>query len=142
PRTQAPPPRNAAVRPCTPPVRPRAVQYGFPPFRRNPPMPATARMRSTRALSAALLLLSPALAAAQQCDSSALSETPPAGHFRVDNDLRGGEKQDQGYTNGAMLTLVSPNRADYPDDPCLPGLARWLNRYLERLQPGGFEQQN
>src|SRR5690606_18054823 len=78
--------------PCTPARGP----IWLPPFRRNPPMPATARMRSTRVLSAALLLLSPALAAAQQCDSSVLSETPPAVNFRVDNDLLGGEKQDQG----------------------------------------------
>src|SRR5690606_8733525 len=73
---------------------------------------------------------------------SRLSATPPAVNFRVDNDLLGGEKQDQGYTNGAMITLVSPNLADYTDDPCLPRLARPVNSYLERLQPGGFEQQD
>ncbi|KAF1685286.1 hypothetical protein B1992_12910 [Pseudoxanthomonas broegbernensis] len=71
-----------------------------------------------------------------------MDETPPAVNFRVDNDLLGGEDQDQGYTNGAQLTLVSPNLNDYTDDPCLPRLARWINRRLERLQPGRFDQQN
>ena len=77
-----------------------------------------------------------------RCRDSTLSQTPPAVNFRVDNDLFGGERQDQGYTNGAAITLVSPNLVDYTDDPCLPRLARWVNTYLERLQPGGFEQQN
>ncbi|KAF1700112.1 lipid A deacylase LpxR family protein [Pseudoxanthomonas suwonensis] len=108
-------------------------------------MPTPARTRPPRAPTATLLLflLFPAAAiAAPQCSSSRLSETPPAVNFRVDNDLLGGENQDQGYTNGAVITLVSPNLADYTDDPCLPRPARWINRYLERLQPGGFEQQN
>lgn len=76
------------------------------------------------------------------CTGSALRDHPPAVNFRVDNDLFGGAHQDQGYTNGALLTFVSPNLADYTDDPCLPAPARWINRHLERLQPGGFEQQN
>ena len=41
-----------------------------------------------------------------------------------------------------MFTLVSPNLQDYTDDPCLPRLARWMNRHLERLHPGEFQQQN
>ncbi len=80
--------------------------------------------------------------AANGCAQSALHDHPPAVNFRIDNDLFGGTQQDQGYTNGAMLTLVSPNLADYTADPCLPAPARWINRHLERLQPGGFEQQN
>jgi hypothetical protein len=40
------------------------------------------------------------------------------------------------------VTLVSPNLVDYLDDPCLPGLARGLNRYLAWLHPAGFDQQN
>lgn len=93
------------------------------------------------ALLAGTLLASTAQAA-EQCAQSALAEHPPAINFRVDNDLFGGAQQDQGYTNGAMFTLVSPNLKDYTDDPCLPRLARWTNRHLERLHPGGFEQQN
>ncbi len=80
--------------------------------------------------------------AADTCAQSALREHPPAVNFRVDNDLLGGARQDQGYTNGALLTFVSPNLADYTDDPCLPAPARWINRHLERLHPGEFEQQN
>ena len=79
---------------------------------------------------------------AETCTGSALREHPPAINFRVDNDLFGGLNQDQGYTNGALLTFVSPNLADYTNDPCLPRPARWINRYLERLHPGEFEQQN
>ena len=103
-------------------------------------------MLRPRALSAALLLSLTGLAlpalAADQCDSSRLGRTPPAVNFRVDNDLFGGEDQDQGYSNGALLTLVSPNLVDYTDDPCLPRTARWVNSYLERLHPGEFDQQN
>ncbi|MFA1289323.1 lipid A deacylase LpxR family protein [Xanthomonas axonopodis pv. nakataecorchori] len=103
-------------------------------------------MLRPRALSAALLLslsgLSLPALAADQCDSSRLGRTPPAVNFRVDNDLFGGEDQDQGYSNGAVLTLVSPNLVDYTDDPCLPRTARWVNSYLERLHPGEFDQQN
>ncbi|HET6397260.1 MAG TPA: lipid A deacylase LpxR family protein [Pseudoxanthomonas sp.] len=76
----------------------------------------------------------------ERCRDSTLSRTPPAVNFRVDNDLFGG--QDQGYTNGAQLTFVSPNLKDYTEDPCLPRLARWINRRLERLQPGRYDQQN
>lgn len=65
---------------------------------------------------------------------------PPIVNLRVDNDLLGG--QDQGYSNGVQLTLVSPNLRDYTNDPCIPRLARWVNQYLAALQPETFEQQN
>ncbi|MGE8286293.1 MAG: lipid A-modifier LpxR family protein, partial [Stenotrophomonas lactitubi] len=55
--------------------------------------------------------------AAEQCGPDAMREHPPQVNFRVDNDLFGGRHQDQGYTNGAQLTLVSPNLVDYTDDP-------------------------
>ncbi len=91
---------------------------------------------------AAGTLLPPTVQAADQCAQSALRDHPPAINFRVDNDLFGGTQQDQGYTNGAIFTLVSPNLQDFTNDPCLPRLARWMNRRLERLHPGEFEQQN
>ncbi|MFC6840995.1 lipid A deacylase LpxR family protein [Xanthomonas theicola] len=81
-------------------------------------------------------------AAADRCSTSTLEDTPPTGNFRADNDLLGGAGQDQGYTNGFGATLVSPNLTDYIDDPCLPRLARALNRYLEWLRPGASKQQN
>ncbi len=102
-------------------------------------------MRPTPRLPLALfaLLAGPGTAlAADRCEQSTLSQQPPAVAFRVDNDLFGGEHQDQGYTNGASLTFVSPNLVDYTNDPCLPRLARAVNRYLERLHPGQFQQQN
>lgn len=96
------------------------------------------------AAAACLFVLSaPAAAAAEpapHCEDSTLDKYPPEVNFRIDNDLLGG--QDQGYTNGAQLTLVSPNLLDYTHDPCLPRLARWLNRRLERLHPREFGQQN
>ncbi|MEE7560873.1 lipid A deacylase LpxR family protein, partial [Xanthomonas sp. Kuri4-2] len=103
-------------------------------------------MRALRTLSLSLLAAlagaATSAAAADQCSQSRLRESPPAVNFRVDNDLFGGKDQDQGYTNGAVLTLVSPNLVDYTDDPCLPRSARWINRHLERLHPGEFDQQN
>ncbi|MFT4247405.1 MAG: lipid A deacylase LpxR family protein [Pseudomonas sp.] len=103
-------------------------------------------MPSPRTLSLLLVVVLTSAAApvlaSEQCRESTLGQTPPAVNFRVDNDLFGGEHQDQGYTNGAVLTLVSPNLVDYTHDPCLPAMARWINRYLERLHPGEFEQQN
>jgi len=80
--------------------------------------------------------------AAPQCGPDAMREHPPQSNVRVDNDLFGGKDQDQGYTNGAQITFVSPNLVDYTDDPCLPRLARWVNSHLERLHPGEYEQQN
>jgi lipid A 3-O-deacylase len=65
---------------------------------------------------------------------------PPIVNLRVDNDLFGG--QDQGYSNGVQLTLVSPNLRNYTNDPCIPRLAQWVNRQLGKLQSDAFEQQN
>ena len=65
---------------------------------------------------------------------------PPIVNLRVDNDILGG--QDQGYSDGVQLTLVSPNLRDYTNDPCIPRLARWVNSYLGSLHPEMFEQQN
>lgn len=73
-------------------------------------------------------------------DSGALDGSPPVVELRVDNDLFA--DQDQGYTSGVALSLISPNLANYRHDQCLPAPARWLNRYLELLQPHGFDQQN
>ncbi len=63
-------------------------------------------------------------------------------NLRIDNDMFGGVGQDQGYSNGFLASWVSPNLAAHGDDPCLPRIARALNRYLAWLQPGGFDEQN
>lgn len=63
-------------------------------------------------------------------------------NLRIDNDLFGGMGQDQGYSNGFLLSWVSPNLVDYRNDPCLPWIARRLNQYLSFLQPAGFDEQN
>ena len=105
-------------------------------------MPSPNRLSLLLAAAFATAGLSSNVRAAEQCARSTMDRTPPAINFRVDNDLLGGADQDQGYTNGALITLVSPNLVDYTDDPCLPRLARWVNSHLERLHPGEFKQQN
>jgi len=82
----------------------------------------------------------PALAADRCPETSTMQAYPPVVSLRIDNDLFA--NQDEGYTSGVMLSMVSPNLRDYVDDPCLPAPARWLNTYLARLQPEGFDQQN
>ena len=63
-------------------------------------------------------------------------------NLRIDNDMFGGAGQDQGYSNGFLASWVSPNLVNYRNDPCLPGMAKWLNRSLAVLQPEGFDEQN
>ncbi|MET7142017.1 lipid A deacylase LpxR family protein [Xanthomonas sp. PPL139] len=94
-------------------------------------------------LAVALALIAAPAAATTQCPRDTLEATAPTVNFRVDNDLFGGAGQDQGYTNGFGLILVSPNLRDYTDDPCLPRLARTVNRALTWLQPNSdFTQRN
>lgn len=63
-------------------------------------------------------------------------------NVRIDNDLFGGERQDQGYTNGFLVSLVSPNLTSYQDDPCLPRSLNTINRYLTWIQPEDPEELN
>ncbi len=63
-------------------------------------------------------------------------------NIRVDNDLFGGARQDQGYTNGFLISWVSPNLTSYIDDPCLPIAVNTINRYLRWLQPTEPEELN
>ncbi|MCD9033231.1 lipid A deacylase LpxR family protein [Luteimonas sp. Y-2-2-4F] len=102
--------------------------------------------RPARRAAAAALLCAASLAAAAQaregCDGRARLASESTTNVRFDNDMFGGAGQDQGYTNGFMVTNVSPNLVDYRDDPCLPGIVRRLNRYLAWLQPGGYDEQN
>ena len=84
----------------------------------------------------------PAWADDPSCQRSNRIASESTLNVRVDNDLFGGLGQDRGYSNGFLLTLVSPNVIDYADDPCLPRVARWLNRRLSILQPAGFDELN
>ncbi|MCD9095385.1 lipid A deacylase LpxR family protein [Luteimonas fraxinea] len=88
----------------------------------------------------------PLLASAQDavdCRTEATQRIgAPVVNLRIDNDTFGGRDQDQGYSNGLQVTLVSPNLVDYTDDPCLPSIARRLNRYMDALYADAFEQQN
>lgn len=97
-------------------------------------------MRTTTAWLLAALTLAGGAHAADGDGCPTRGQRTPMVSARFDNDLFGG--QDQGYTNGAQLGFVSPNLSDYVDDPCLPALARWLNRPFGFLQPQGFPQRN
>ena len=90
----------------------------------------------------ALLLVADASVAVEiNCEQAQAKDgSPPIVDLRVDNDLFA--NQDQGYTSGVLIGFVSPNLKDYTDDRCLPAPARWLNAYLDWLQPRGFDQQN
>jgi len=80
----------------------------------------------------------PAHAQASVPDARRLS--PPVVSLRIDNDMLA--NQDQGYTNGLQLTLVSPNLVDFTNDPNLPRLARWLNKRVGARHPEGVDQLN
>lgn len=95
---------------------------------------------SLAALMAGSALFGSAHAQGREACVDGRTRLPPIVNLRVDNDVFGG--QDQGYSNGVQLTLVSPNLRDYTDDPCIPRLARWVNRYLSVLQPREYEQKN
>ena len=55
-------------------------------------------------LCAAALLATEAMAS--ECQSVLDQISRPTVSLRVDNDLFGGRSQDQGYTNGLLVTLV------------------------------------
>lgn len=97
------------------------------------------RMLRTLTLVCALsLALANPASAEERC--AARDDLPPIVNVRIDNDLFGG--QDQGYTSGVSMRLVSPNLTDYIDDGCLPGVLRDVNRYLDAFTPGEAKQQN
>ncbi|KGM57782.1 membrane protein [Lysobacter arseniciresistens ZS79] len=105
-------------------------------------MPMRTRTLASLLLSTALAAAAtPALAAGDQASvPGARTLSPPVVSLRVDNDLLA--SQDQGYTNGLQLTLVSPNLVDFTDDPNLPWLARWLNTRVGARHPEGVDQLN
>lgn len=98
-------------------------------------------IRLRAALFASMGMLQVAAAPAHSCP-----ERPPLSggtfNLRIDNDTFGGIGQDQGYSNGFLLSWVSPNLVNYLDDPCVPRVVRMLNRHLAWLQPEGFDEQN
>lgn len=87
-------------------------------------------------------LTSPAVAKTECQESRGRLASESTINVRIDNDMFGGVGQDQGYSNGFLITSVSPNLVDYVDDPCLPAVVRRLNSYLAWLQPTGFDEQN
>lgn len=102
----------------------------------------SALLSRTLLLSLSAALAQPASAASDTCTQELRRQHPPTVNLRVDNDMFGGEDQDQGYTSGVGLVLVSPNVQDFLGDPCLPRLARWMNHHLQPVLPPGADQQN
>lgn len=96
--------------------------------------------RALAVLVAAVFLHGPVRADDGCAEAGARDGSRPVVNLQVDNDLFA--NQDQGYSSGVLMGLVSPNLKDYTHDHCLPAPARWLNAYLDWLQPRGFDQQN
>lgn len=80
--------------------------------------------------------------APDDCPAFTAPGTQTTVNVRIDNDLLGGHGQDQGYSNGLLITAVSPNLIDRRHDPCVPGFAQHLDRHLSRVHPDGFDQVN
>lgn len=86
-----------------------------------------------RPVALASLLLVTSFAHAEQACHVPPDGRPPAMMLRVDNDLLGG--QDEGYTNGLVVTAASPNLVDFTEDPCLPAAARFVNHAVAWALP-------
>jgi hypothetical protein len=79
--------------------------------------------------------------ASPACAPSSWLDDPAMFNLRLDNDALGSPEQDQGYSNGLVLSVVSRNLAGATDPACVPWLARGLHRRLKARHPGEFEQQ-
>lgn len=101
-------------------------------------VPADRRLSITALLI--ICLHEPALAHGRDDCTIGTTRRPPIVNLRIDNDLLGG--QDQGYSNGVQLSVVTPNLKDYADDPCLPSVANWVNRWLGALQMEDADQRD
>ncbi len=89
------------------------------------------------------LSLTVPIARAQSCSADDARRAGPATYsLRLDNDVLGGRRQDQNYTGGTIVTVVSPKLDSFTDDPCLADSVRWLNHRLSWLQPSDATQRN
>lgn len=98
--------------------------------------------RRILAFGISMILVVGQAAGQSSCERPAGIASESTINLRIDNDLFGGMDQDQGYTNGFMLTLVSPNLLTQADDPCLPNIARQVNQVFSSLQPSGYDELN
>lgn len=78
-------------------------------------------------------------APAKDCAAQAAA-SQPAVSLRVDNDVFGG--QDEGYSSGIQLMLVSSDLSGGLADDCRWPVTNWLGRRLRGLAPAESEQQN
>ena len=83
---------------------------------------------------------SPVKAAPADVCASHAAASQPAVNLRVDNDVFGA--QDQGYSSGIQLMLVSSDLSGGLRDDCRWPVTNWLGRRLRWLAPVDSEQQN
>src|SRR5699024_2209532 len=105
-------------------------------MKKNPGLMSVALLLSLAAVQTSMA------ASSHHCANTPSLPTSGTINLRLDNDALGGAGQDQGYTNGFLISWISPNLANRSDDPCLPRLVQHLNRYLAWLQPRGFDEHN
>lgn len=89
-----------------------------------------------------LLVPNTVLANDDICNKQSPLYTKGTVNLRIDNDMFGGLGQDQGYSNGFLVSWVSPNLVHYVGDDCLPSPIQYLNNKLSMLHPEGFDEQN
>lgn len=78
-------------------------------------------------------------APADECASHAAA-SQPAVNLRLDNDVFGA--QDQGYSSGIQLMLISSDLSGGMRSDCRWPVTNWLGRRMRWLGPAGSEQQN
>lgn len=98
--------------------------------------------RTLKAVAIIALMTETTALAETLCDRPSGIASESTLNLRVDNDLFGKRGQDQGYTNGFLLTLVSPNLLNRADDPCLPEIARQVNRAFSVMRPDAYDEFN
>ena len=87
-----------------------------------------------------LLLLLSASAQAQSCHQDNPLRSTGTLNLRIDNDMFGGIGQDQGYSNGFLVSWV-PNPWTIAMTLLTPSRP-WAESFFTVLQPEGFDEQN
>lgn len=103
---------------------------------------ASRRLRGSGLLGVFMFMLA-GTAVAQDCvRDSAVEQAGFGVTLRIDNDMFGWDDQDQNYTNGLLLSVVSPNLTDFSNDPCQPAWMAKTSHFLRWLHPEATDLQN
>ncbi len=92
-----------------------------------------------KAALAVPVALIPFHAACEECDAG-IDFRSGTITVRMDNDLFGGSHQDQGYSNGLQVAVVSPGVQDHVADSCPRQRPGWPNGFLDLFQLDGYDQ--